>query len=138
MLPSVPEALPIIRELKPDVIVADISLKNSNGLELLKIVRAESAGIPILVMSMHDELVWAEMALRAGAKGYIMKENSLEHLIPALRALLGGKIYLSPAAAAHMIQAQVVPNSGKPPLERLSDRERQVLSMLGEWKTHVK
>ncbi len=131
---SVPEALPLIRELKPDVIVADISLKNSNGLELLKVVRTESPGTPILVMSMHDELVWAEVALRAGAKGYIMKENSIEHLVPALRALLNGKIYLSPAAAAHMIQTQVSPSAVRSPLERLSDRERQVLGMLGEWK----
>jgi DNA-binding NarL/FixJ family response regulator len=133
--PSVPEALPMIRQLRPDVIVADISLKKSNGLELLKIMRAETPETPILVMSMHDELVWAEVALRAGAKGYIMKESSIEHLIPAIRTILTGKIYLSPAAAGHMIQAQVSPNASKPPLERLSDRELQVLGMLGQWKT---
>ena len=132
---SVAEALPLIRELHPDVIVADISLKQSNGLELLKILRAETPETPILVMSMHDELVWAEVALRAGAKGYIMKENSIEHLVPALRATLSGRIYLSPAAASHMIQAQVSPKASKPPLERLSDRELQVLGMLGQWKS---
>ena len=132
---SVPEALPMIRELHPDVIVADISLKNSNGLELLKVVRAESPSTPILVMSMHDELIWAEVALRAGAKGYIMKESSIEHLIPAIRMILSGKIYLSPAATYHLIRGQVSPNASKPPLERLSDRERQVLGMLGQWKT---
>src|SRR5688572_23215623 len=72
---SVSEALPLIRQLHPDLIVADISLKKSDGLELVKVVRAETPEIPLLVMSMHDETMWAEMALRAGAHGYIMKEN---------------------------------------------------------------
>ena len=131
---SVSEALPLIRQLQPDVIVADISLKNSNGLELIKVLRAESPGIPLLVMSMHDELVWAEVALRAGAKGYIMKESSIEQLVPAIRMILNGKIYLSAAVTHRMIQTHVSSTWNKPPLERLTDRELQVLGMLGQWK----
>jgi DNA-binding NarL/FixJ family response regulator len=133
---SVTEALPLIRRLNPDLIVADISLKNSNGLELIKVVRAESPETPLLVMSMHDELVWAEVALRAGAHGYIMKESSIDQLIPAIRTVLSGKLYLSPAAAERMIQGQISSGTAasKPPLSRLSDRELQVLGMLGQWK----
>lgn len=133
---SVGDAMPLIRQLRPDLIVADISLKFSNGLELVKVVRAESPEIPLLIMSMHDELVWAEVALRAGARGYLMKESSIENLVPAIRAILSGKIYLSSAAAHRMIQGQVgsAKAVAKPPLERLSDREMQVLAMLGQWK----
>jgi DNA-binding NarL/FixJ family response regulator len=131
---SVREALPLIRDLKPDLVLADISLKNSNGLELIKVIRAESPHLPVLVMSMHDELVWAELALRAGAQGYIMKESSIEQLIPALRTVLSGKIHLSPAAMTRIVEGQVSARSARPPLARLSDRELQVLGMLGEWK----
>jgi DNA-binding NarL/FixJ family response regulator len=134
---SVPEALPLIRQLRPDLIVADISLKNSNGLELVKVVRAETPEMPLLVMSMHDELVWAEVALRAGAHGYIMKENSISQLVPAIRTVLSGKVYVSPAVTERIIAGQIAgPGSGlKPPLERLSDRELQVFTMLGQWKS---
>jgi DNA-binding NarL/FixJ family response regulator len=131
---SVSEALPLIRELKPDLIVADISLKSSNGIEMLKVVRAEFPRMGLLVMSMHDELIWAEVALRAGAQGYIMKESSIETLIPAIRAILGGKMYLSAAATHRMIEGQLSGGANKAPLARLSDRELQVLNMLGEWK----
>jgi DNA-binding NarL/FixJ family response regulator len=131
---SVQDALPLIRELKPDLVIADISLKGSNGLELIKILHAEKPTTPLLVMSMHDELIWAEVVLRAGAQGYLMKESSIEYLIPAIRTLLSGKIYLSPLATHRMIQGQITSGSTKPPLARLSDRELQVLAMLGEWK----
>jgi DNA-binding NarL/FixJ family response regulator len=133
---SVSEALPLIRRLNPDLIVADLSLKNSNGLELIKVIRAESPQTPLVVMSMHDELVWAEVALRAGAQGYIMKESSIDQLIPAIRTVLDGKLYLSPPAAERMIQGQITSGStaSKPPLSRLSDRELQVLNMVGQWK----
>jgi len=87
-------------------------------------------------MSMHDEIVWAEVALRAGAHGYIMKENSIAHLIPAVRTILSGKVYVSPAVTDRIITHQLSGRTApKPPLERLSDRERQVFTMLGQWKT---
>ena len=86
-------------------------------------------------MSMHDELIWAEVALRAGAQGFLMKEGSVDQLIPAIRTVLSGKLYLSPAAAEHMIHGQMSPNIAKAPLSRLSDRELQVLGMLGQWKS---
>ena len=101
------EALPLIRQLRPDLIVADISLKSSNGLELVKVVRAEMPETPLLIMSMHDELIWAEVALRAGAQGYLMKESSIEHLVDAIRQILGGKLYLSLAATHRIIQGRI-------------------------------
>jgi DNA-binding NarL/FixJ family response regulator len=132
---SVTEALPLIRELRPDLVVADISLKNSNGLELVKVVRAENPEIPLLVMSMHDELVWAEVALRAGAQGYLMKEHAIAALVQAIRTVLMGKVYISPAVSERIVSSQLSRGvAAKAPLERLSDRELQVLTMLGQWK----
>jgi DNA-binding NarL/FixJ family response regulator len=115
----------------------DITLKESNGIELVKTIHAELPDLPILVMSMHDEAIWAEMALAAGAKGYLMKENSMSQLLPAIRKILNGKIYLSEQMAERFLENQFRGRQAQniSPLERLSERERQVFQMIGQWKT---
>lgn len=127
-------ALQALRDLRPDVIVVDISLQGTDGLELTKAVRAERPDVPILIMSMHDEALYAERSLRAGASGYIMKQAVAEHVVGALRLVLEGEIYLSedmhrlqPIQAAER-RAGGRPQSG---VASLTDRELEVFRLIG-------
>jgi DNA-binding NarL/FixJ family response regulator len=129
-------ALTAIGALRPDLVIADISLKDSSGLELMRNVKAQYASVPVLVVSAHDEAVYAEVAFRAGALGYLMKCDALQKIIIAIRRVLSGNIYVSDALGARMLQAQV---RGKPDLQEslvkaLSDRELEVFRMIGQWK----
>src|SRR5213078_3110575 len=90
-------ALSAIARLKPDLVIADISLKDSSGLELMRNIKAQYAGLPVLVVSAHDESIYAEIAFRAGALGYLMKQEALDRIITAIRRVLGGAIYASDA-----------------------------------------
>src|SRR5215469_17787634 len=96
-------ALRTIRESMPDVVVLDISLGGPDGLELLKILRAGYPDLPVLVLSMHDESVYAERALRAGANGYVMKQEATENVLAAIRRILGGDVYLSERLTKRML-----------------------------------
>jgi len=129
-------ALSAIAKLKPDLVIADISLKDSSGLELMRNIKAQYRNLPVLVVSAHDENVYAEIAFRAGALGYLMKQEVLAKILPAIRRVLGGNIYVSEALAARMLQQQV---QGKPdlqesPVKGLSDRELEVFQLIGQWK----
>lgn len=129
-------ALSAIGRVKPDLVIADISLKDSSGLELMRNIKAQYSGLPILVVSAHDESVYAEVAFRAGALGYLMKQEALDKVITAIRRVLSGNIYVSDALAARMLQQQI---SGKKdinqsPVEGLSDRELEVFQLIGQWK----
>ncbi|HEV2392746.1 MAG TPA: response regulator transcription factor [Verrucomicrobiae bacterium] len=129
-------ALSAIGKLKPDLVIADISLKDSSGLELMRNIRAQYTGLPVLVVSAHDESIYAEIAFRAGALGYLMKQEALEKVIAAIRRVLSGNIYVSDVLAARMLQQQV---QGKPdlqqsPVKGLSDRELEVFQLIGQWK----
>lgn len=131
---TAPEAMRAILSLKPDVAIVDISLKNSSGIELIKDLKQTSPGTAVLVLSMHEEAHYAERALRAGAKGYIMKRESTRKVISAVRQVLGGGLYISEDIAASLA-AQFV--SGKPlaqnsPIDQLSDRELEVFELLGQ------
>jgi len=123
-----------IKELTPDVMIADISLKQGDGIELVRDVRAHYPTLPILVLSMHDETIYAERMLSAGANGYIMKQAASEQFLLALRRVLDGNIYVSEAVGNNMIQkfasggAYVSAN----PIDRLSNRELQILHMIGK------
>src|SRR5580765_1794114 len=101
------KALSAIDRLKPNLVIADISLKDSSGLELMRNIKAQYSGLPVLVVSAHDETIYAEIAFRAGALGYLMKEEALEKIIPAVRRVLSGAIYVSEALGAKMLQQQV-------------------------------
>src|SRR3974390_2610317 len=100
-------ALNAITTLKPDLVIADISLKESSGLELMRNIKAQYPRLPMLVVSTHDESIYAEIAFRAGALGYLMKDGALEQIVTAIRRVLGGAIYVSEALGAQMLQQQV-------------------------------
>src|SRR5947209_12997099 len=100
-------ALTAIGTLKPDLVIADISLKDSSGLELMRNIKAQYSGLPVLVVSGHDESIYAEIAFRAGALGYMMKEEALEKVLSAIRRVLAGAIYVSDTLAARMLQQQI-------------------------------
>jgi DNA-binding NarL/FixJ family response regulator len=127
------EARQAIREQAPDVVVADISLRDGDGIDLVKDVRAHHPGLPVLVLSMHDESVYAERLLAAGASGYIMKDAASEQFIRALRQVLAGRVYVSEALAPRLGGRQRVSGSGDgdSPVSRLSNRELQILQMIG-------
>jgi DNA-binding NarL/FixJ family response regulator len=130
------KALSAIERLKPDLVIADISLKDSSGLELMRNIKAQCKKLPVLVVSVHDETVYAEVAFRAGAMGYLMKGEPLEKVVTAIRRVLSGNIYVSEALGARMLQQQFRGKTDpqQSPVEGLSDRELEVFQLLGEWK----
>ena len=128
------EARAAIRALAPDVVIVDISLAQGDGLELVRDVHAQQPELPMLVLSMHDELIFGERLLAAGASGYIMKEAAFEQLLTALRRVLGGGRYLSDAMEKLLNAKREAgpPAAGTTdPIGRLSNRELQVLSLIG-------
>lgn len=129
-------ALSAIQKLKPDLVIADISLKDSSGLELMRNIKAQDSSLPVLVVSAHDETVYAEIAFRAGALGYLMKQGAIENIITAIRRVLAGNIYVSEAQAARMLQQQVRGKTDlqESPVKGLSDRELEVFQLIGQWK----
>ena len=128
------DARAAIKEQTPDVIIADISLKQGDGIELVRDVRAHHPQLPILVLSMHDEAIYAERMLSAGANGYIMKQAASEQFLVALRRVLDGGIYVSEAVGNNMIQKFAAGGSyiSANPIDRLSNRELQILHMIGK------
>jgi DNA-binding NarL/FixJ family response regulator len=125
--------LPAIRDLKPDIAIIDISLGHDSGIELMKNIRQQHPDLPLLVLSMHDETLHAERALRAGARGYVMKQEAPEKVISAIRQVLQGNIYVSDALGAKLLNKLIDSRREKTasPLELLSDRELQVFQLLG-------
>ncbi len=128
------EALKLLPALKPEILVLDLSLKGMNGLEFLKILKLRYPKLPVLVLSMHEEFLYAERSIRAGARGYIMKQEGTEKLVTAIRKVLGGEIYVSEALTNQMLirLAENPVDSAKSPVEQLSDRELEVFQMIGE------
>jgi DNA-binding NarL/FixJ family response regulator len=129
-----PHALQAIAALKPDVAIVDISLKQGSGIELIKDLKALDPSLAIIVLSMHDERLYAERALRAGARGYIMKRETAKKIIMAIRQMLTGKIYMSESLAAIFAEKFVdgrLLTSGSL-VEQLSDRELEVFQLLGK------
>jgi DNA-binding NarL/FixJ family response regulator len=128
------QALTDISKQTPDLVIADISLRGTNGLELIKNIKAVCQDIPVLVFSMHDESVYAQRALRAGARAYLMKQESAEKIVEAIRRVLSGEIYVS-AKVADQVLHQIVSGasaSSQNPIERLSDRELEVIQLIGK------
>jgi DNA-binding NarL/FixJ family response regulator len=130
-------ALQAVASMKPDIMVVDISLNGPDGIDLLKDIRTRHPGIPVLILSMHDESVYAERALRAGAQGYIMKQEATEKVLVALRRILAHEIYVSERVANRMLQRYI----GSPALDKpsaisdLTDRELEVFRLIGEGHT---
>jgi DNA-binding NarL/FixJ family response regulator len=128
------EALGMIRSQKLDLAVVDIGLEGStNGIELTKNIRAEKPKLPVLVLSMHDETLFAERALRAGARGYVMKREALDNFIRAVRTVLRGEIFISENMSKRMVFAHLHGGGDRAsPVEKLSDRELEIFQMIGE------
>jgi DNA-binding NarL/FixJ family response regulator len=128
------EARAAIRELQPDVMIVDVSLAQGDGIDLVRDVRAQRPDLPMLVLSMHDETIYAERMLAAGASGYIMKEAAFAQLLTALRKVLAGGRYLSDAMEQRLNAKRedgALAAAGTDPIGRLSNRELQVLSLIG-------
>lgn len=129
---SVREARRAIREHAPDVVVADLSLKDGDGIDLVKDIRAHHPQLPVLVLSMHDESLYAERMLAAGASGYIMKDAASDQFIQALRCVLAGRVYVSEALAPSLGGRKPAgAGDASEPVSRLSNRELQILQMIG-------
>jgi DNA-binding NarL/FixJ family response regulator len=130
------EAMDVIRKLDPDLAIVDISLPGANGIELIKNIRVEFPNLPILVLSMHDESLYALRALRAGAGGYVMKHEAMANVIQAIREIFYGRPYLSPAMAAQVITkfAHRQAEGETDTVDKLSDRELEILELLGKGK----
>ncbi|MDQ3200212.1 MAG: response regulator transcription factor [Verrucomicrobiota bacterium] len=127
-------ALGAIRANKFDLAVVDVGLRGgANGIELTKSIKAEQPELPVLVVSMHDEALYAERALRAGARGYVMKREALDSILHAVRSVIDGEIYVSPSMTKRMLFDHV--NGGgeaRSPVDRLTDRELEVFQLIGE------
>ena len=131
---DVPRALQKISVIKPDVAIVDISIKHGSGIELIKSLKALHPDVAAIVLSMHDEKLYAERALRAGARGYVMKSETAKKVIMVIRQVLAGKIYMSESIAAVFAEKFVdgrLPASGSL-VEQLSDRELEVFQLLGK------
>jgi DNA-binding NarL/FixJ family response regulator len=128
------QAMKAINKQKPALVVVDVSLKDSNGIELIKDIKVQHPDATVLVLSMHDESVYAERALRAGANGYIMKQEASEKIIQAIRKVLNGQVYLSDKMAANVMNKMVgaKTDAGVSAIDRLSDRELEVFTLLGQ------
>lgn len=131
------EAMAVIPHHHPDLIIADLTMKTGSGLDFIKDARTLHENIPILIVSMHDEKVYAERCLRAGAAGYIMKEESAEHLVSAIQRVLDGGVYLSETMSARILKSVSGANSRNTdsPLQTLTDREFEVFQLIGRGKT---
>ncbi|PYK68245.1 MAG: DNA-binding response regulator [Verrucomicrobia bacterium] len=131
---SAKEALDALRRHRLDLAVVDISLEGgTNGIELTKAIRAERPRLPVLILSMHDETLYAERALRAGARGYVMKREALDQFIIAVRAVLDGEIFISPVMSNRMVYDHIHGGDySRSPVDRLSDRELEVLQLIGK------
>lgn len=130
---SAEEALGRLDELAPDLLVVDISLGGASGLELVKQVHERRPGLPTLVLSMHDETLFAERSLRAGARGYVNKQEAVGHMIAAMRKVLSGETYLSRRMAARLEVRRAEGGAGPAePVATLSDRELEVFSLIGQ------
>ena len=126
------EALAHIEREKPDLVLVDMALPDRNGLELIKDIRSAFDGVQCLAISMHDEELYAERVLRAGGRGYVMKEEAPGKLIQAIRRVLDGGVFLSPKMEARIVELFAGGEKSGSPVERLSDRELEVFRLLGE------
>lgn len=134
---DVADALELVKETQPHLAIIDLSLKSGQGLDLIKRIQASSSTTKTLVSSMYDESLYAERALRAGALGYVNKQEMSEKIVEAIRQVLDGKVYLSPRMTERMLQRAVgvPPQLDQSPVESLTDRELEIFKLIGQGKT---
>ncbi len=139
MAASVREALTLVESAKPDLIITDLTLPGRNGLELIKDLRAAHPEIPVIVLSMHDEMVYAERVLRAGGSGYVMKDAPPARLLEAIRVVLKGGLFASRTVTDHLLKALASGKGASKPgfaLDSLTDREMEVFELIGNAKSN--
>lgn len=130
---SAREGLEVVGKLKPDLAVIDLTLPDKNGLELVKDIRAAHPATQCLVLSMHDEALYGERALRAGARGYVMKEEAADHLITAIHKVLSGGLYVSETLNLRMLEQVTGASRTKVSgMDALTDRELEILTLIGK------
>jgi DNA-binding NarL/FixJ family response regulator len=129
------QALDGVTNLQPDLVLADISLPGRSGVEFIKDIRALRPGLLILVISMYDESLYAERVLRAGGRGYIMKQESGPKILYAIRQVLAGRIYLSRKMSARILEKVAGKNTKASAIERLTDREFEIFQLIGRGKS---
>jgi DNA-binding NarL/FixJ family response regulator len=133
---SLAEARQALASATPDVVIVDLTLKDGNGIELIKDLKSQSPPIKTLALSMHDELMFAERVLRAGGMGYVSKEEASHTIVQAVRTVSAGKLYLSPRMTEQVMnRAFSGADLSRSPLERLSDREMEVFELIGQGLT---
>jgi DNA-binding NarL/FixJ family response regulator len=134
---NAPSALHAMRQLRPEIALIDVSLPGTNGIELIKLMLAEEPRLIILIVSMHDESLYALRALRAGAKGYVMKQQAAENVLDALRKVMNGGIYVSPQFSERLVFKAIQGSDTDlgSPVDKLSDRELEVLQLFGRGKS---
>ena len=134
MAGSAEETMALVEKECPDLVLTDLGLPGRNGLELIKDLHALYPCLPVLVMSMHDELIYAERVLRAGGRGYIMKEAPASELLRAIRRILDGGVFVSGTVTEHFLEGMSGNNSQRAsfPLQRLTDRELEVFELIGQ------
>lgn len=129
---SARDGLEVIGQLKPDLAVIDLTLPDKNGLELVKDIRALHPSTQCIVLSMHDETLYGERSLRAGARGYVMKEEAADHLVTAIHKVISGGLYVSESLNARMLeQVTGAARSKATGMDALTDRELEILSLIG-------
>jgi len=131
------EARRLISSSKPDLAIVDLSLQDSSGLEFTKDLQALHPNLPILILSMHDESLYAQRLLRAGARGYVMKQAGGHTILDAIRCLLSGRVYLSKQLSDALLDSLTrrQPRGSASPIEQLTDREFEIFELLGQGKT---
>src|SRR5438105_15760763 len=133
---NIRDGFALIKRTQPGIAIVDITLKGSSGLELLKDLRAHGIDVPVLILSMHDESLYAERALRAGARGYITKHEASENVLSAIREVLSGETYLNPRFMSRMMNRMVGGRDASvQPIDRLADRELEVFELIGRGLT---
>ena len=134
---NVRDGLALITQLQPQLAIVDLTLKGASGLELLKDLRAQGLNVPTLVLSMHDESLYAERALRAGARGYITKHEASAKVMIAIRQVLAGELYLEPRFMSRIVNKMVTASASTAlqPVDRLTDRELEVFELIGRGQT---
>lgn len=131
------EAMSLLSKHPPELLVTDMTMPGRSGVEFIKDVHALLPELPILVLSMHDEMLFAERALRAGARGYLMKDAGSAKVLEVIRLILSGQSYVSPQMSARLLDAVTgrKPRGSTSPIEKLSDREFEVFRLLGSGKS---
>lgn len=132
---NIRDALRLVRESQPDIAIVDISLKGSSGLELIKDLKAHGLDLPVLVLSMHEESLYAERVLAAGGKGYLTKRETSDTVVRAIRCVLDGEVFLSENMTAAVLKRVAGKELNAPAISRLADRELEVFQLIGSGRT---